>query len=135
MHRISLVVGTAALIGAQTPLHAQADSSPAPARADTNPYAKLPHLEFTAQMLPGNPPPTVPRPLLDSLALPAQVLVMMIVDTTGNVDQRSVRFRQLPDPRLEPYIRETLSHWRFKPATYLGQPVRSVVEIPFVFRR
>src|SRR6185437_9902403 len=125
----------AAILTVHTPLHAQADSSPAPARADTNPYAKLPRLEFAAQMLPGNPRPNIPAKLLDSLVLPVQVTVMMIVDTTGHVDQRSVRFQQLPDPRLEPYIRETLSRWRFKPATYLGEPVRSVVEIPFVFRR
>lgn len=135
MHRLSLVIAMAAITVVGTPLRAQAQGSSAPTPADTNPYANIPRLEFTAQALPGNPAPNIPWSLLDSLALPAEAAVMVIVDTTGHIDLRSVRVRRMPDPRLEPYVREALARWRFKPATYLGQPVRSIVFIPFVVRR
>jgi len=117
------------------PPRAQSQDSSARAVADTNPYAHLPHLEFTAQIEPGNPTPSIPRSLLDSLAMPARATVMAIVDTTGRIDPRSIRIRQISDPRLEPYVREALGRWQFKPATYLREPVRSAVVIPFEFRR
>lgn len=135
MHRLSLVGVVAAVMATAAPLRGQSPDSSARAASDTNPYAHLPHLEFTAQIQPGNPAPNVPRSLLDSLAMPAQVTIMAIVDTTGQIDPRSIRVQSISDPRLEPYIREALAHWRFTPATYLGEPVRSAVEIPFQFRR
>ena len=135
MVRLSMLVVTAALMATSTPRRAQSQDSSTRAVSDTNPYAHLPKLEFTAQVEPGNPRPNVPRSLLDSLTLPAQVTVMAIVDTTGQIDPRSIRIRQISDPRLEAYVREALARWRFKPATYLREPVRSVVQIPFVFRR
>lgn len=60
---------------------------------------------------------------------------MAIIDTTGWIDPHSIRIRQISDARLETYVRVALAQWRFLPATYLGEPVRSVVEIPFEFRR
>ena len=135
MVSISIVLLTAALMAIGTPLRAQSQDSSTRAVSDTNPYAHLPQLEFTAQIEPGNPGLTVPRSLLDSLTMPAQVTVMVIVDTTGQIDPRSIRIRRISDPRLEPYVRETLARWRFKPATYLREPVRSVVQIPFIIRR
>lgn len=135
MHRLCLVLAAAAVVAIGPPLWAQSQDSSARASADTNPYAHLPHLEFTAQREPGNPLPDIPRRLLDSLAIPARVSIMAIVDTTGLIDMRSVRVRQITDPRLEPYVLAALARWRFKPATYLREPVKSVVEIPFEFRR
>lgn len=132
MHRVWLVAIAAALAATS----AQSQDSSARAVADTNPYAHVPHLEFTAQIEPGgNPTPNIPRSLMDSLTMPAQVTVMAIVDTTGSIDPRSIRIRQTSDPRLEPYVREALARWRFKPATYLREPVRSAIQIPFQFRR
>ena len=135
MRRLSLVGVVAVVMATAAPLRGQSPDSSARAASDTNPYAHLPHLEFTAQIQPGNPAPNIPRSLFDSLAMPAQVTIMAIVDTTGQIDPRSIRVQSISDPRLEPYVREALAHWRFRPATYLGEPVRSVVGIPFQFRR
>jgi hypothetical protein len=135
MRRLSLVGVVAVVMATAAPLRGQSPDSSARAASDTNPYAHLPHLEFTAQIQPGNPAPNIPRSLFDSLAMPAQVSIMAIVDTTGHIDPRSIRVRSISDPRLELYVRVALAHWRFTPATYLGEPVRSVVEIPFQFRR
>lgn len=135
MRRLSLVGVVAVVMATAAALRAQSPDSGARVASDTNPYAHLPHLEFTAQIQPGNPAPNIPRSLLDSLAMPAQVTIMAIVDTTGQIDPRSIRVRSISDPRLELYVRVALAHWRFTPATYLGEPVRSVVEIPFQFRR
>ena len=133
--RLIMFVLGASLMAVGRPPRAQSQDSSARAVADTNPYAHLPHLEFTAQIEPGNPTPSIPRSLLDSLAMPARATVMAIVDTTGRIDPRSIRIRQISDPRLEPYVREALGRWQFKPATYLREPVRSAVVIPFEFRR
>lgn len=68
----SMVMTATAVISSGSPLCAQSQDSSTRAVSDTNPYAHLPHLEFTARIQPGNPAPDVPRSLIDSLTMPRE---------------------------------------------------------------
>jgi len=96
MRRLIMFVLGASLMTVGRPPRAQSQDSSARAVADTNPYAHLPHLEFTAQIEPGNPAPNIPRSLLDSLAMPARATVMAIVESSGS----SFAVRRSADARI-----------------------------------
>ena len=132
MRRLIMFVLGASLMAVGRPPRAQSQDSSARAVADTNPYAHLPHLEFTAQIEPGNPAPNIPRSLLDSLAMPARATVS--VGQVSRVVRRATRDAAVV-PALVAALRSKRPLVRLRAADALEKISRRDAKAVGVYRR
>lgn len=80
-----------------------------------------------------NPRPVYPRVFAD-LGLQAGFDVFFVVDSTGHVDRRSIRFAAPVEHLLVRAVRYALERSRYFPAELGGRRVPQLVEQRFVFR-
>ena len=80
----------------------------------------------------GNRPPHYPT-VLRSLGVNGEVVVRLIVDSTGRVQKGSFEVVRASDERLVRTVREAVMTWRFVPAETAGKRVAQLIELPFVF--
>ena len=76
---------------------------------------------------------TYPAPLLLA-GIEGRVVLQVIVDTTGEVEDRSMSVVESTDPRFIPAAKEYLLKAHFSPGRIVGRPVRVRVQIPVDFR-
>lgn len=107
------------------------------AAASRSAGARGPYFEFQidqrAAALPGNPQPVYPS-ALKGARTEGQVLVMVVVDTSGRADMQSFKVLQSSHDLFTQSVKAALAQWRFSPAEVHGRRVRQVVQIPFEFR-
>ncbi|HJU88073.1 MAG TPA: energy transducer TonB [Gemmatimonadaceae bacterium] len=80
----------------------------------------------------GNRAPHYPQ-ALRNLGVNGQVVVRIMVDTTGRVAKNSFEVVRSSDERLVRAVREAVMTWRFVPAEASGKRVSQLIELPFVF--
>ena len=71
---------------------------------------------------------------LRSVSVTGEVMVQYIVDTRGRVERGSIRILSSTHKLFADAVRAALMEMRFRPAEAGGQPVRQLVEQPFVFK-
>ncbi len=81
---------------------------------------------------PGNPKPRYPESLL-AAGIEADVNVMFVVDTTGMVDEPSIKFATHVHELFMDAIRTSLRKARFFPARFAGSLVPQLVRQEFRF--
>lgn len=77
------------------------------------------------------PPVFVYPAVLKPRRIAGHALVRMVVDTLGNVDERSIDILEVPDSAFFAPLRQTLVASRFEPARSKGRPVRTSVSYQF----
>jgi hypothetical protein len=77
------------------------------------------------------PPVFVYPAVLKPRRIAGHALVHMVVDTLGNVEERSIEILETPDSAFVAPLRETLLASRFEPARSKGRPVKSSVSYQF----
>lgn len=80
----------------------------------------------------GNRPPSYPA-VLRGLGVSGEVVVRVVVDTTGRVAKGSFEVVRASDDRLVRAVRDAVTTWRFVPAELAGERVLQRIELPFVF--
>ena len=80
--------------------------------------------------------PAVPRypDALRSVSVQGEVKVRYIVDTRGRVEPNSIQVISATHKLFAEAVRVALVNSRFRPAEANGQPVRQLVEQPFIFK-
>jgi len=73
-------------------------------------------------------------PALREQGVEGEVLVQFIVGTDGRVDLESFRVLKSSLPEFEEAVRSALPALRFVPAEVKGQPVKQLVQQPFIFQ-
>ena len=61
-----------------------------------------------------------------------RVVLWIIVNTQGMPEQ--IKIKKSLDPGLDQSAVESVSHWRFAPATKDGQPVAAMINVEVNFR-
>lgn len=89
-------------------------------------------VELPAQALPGQRPARYPSNL-KARGVEGNVLMRMIIDTTGRVDTTSLEVKYATAPEFAVSVREHLKAARFIPAKWHGLVVRQIVTQPFSF--
>jgi TonB family protein len=85
-----------------------------------------------AVMVPDSPQPRYPK-ALQSAGISGHVLLLIVVDTTGHVDMKSVQVLSTTDPRFALAVKEALPNMFFVPARVDGKKVRQQAFMPFDF--
>jgi TonB family protein len=80
----------------------------------------------------GNRAPHYPA-ILRNLGVSGEVVVRVVVDTTGRVAKGSFEVVRASDDRLVRAVRDAVTTWRFTPAELAGARVLQRIELPFVF--
>jgi protein TonB len=80
--------------------------------------------------------PPVPRypDALKSVSVTGEVMVQYIVDARGRVEPGSIKILSSAHKLFADAVRRALLEARYRPAEVGGQPVRQLVEQPFIFR-
>jgi TonB family protein len=80
--------------------------------------------------------PAVPRypDALKSVSVQGEVIVQYIVDARGRVEPGSIKVLSEAHRLFAEAVRAALLNARYRPAEVAGQPVRQLVQQPFVFR-
>jgi TonB family protein len=81
----------------------------------------------------GNRGPAYPEALRRS-GTPGEVVLRVVVDTTGRIEDESIEVVRSSDARFLRAVRDAIASWRFIPAESEGRRVRQLVELPFVFQ-
>lgn len=81
----------------------------------------------------GNRGPAYPDALRRS-GTSGEVVLRVVVDTTGRIEEESVEVVRSSDARFLRSVRDAIASWRFTPAETEGKRVRQLVELPFVFQ-
>ena len=111
----------------------------APAKSDTGKAAKpaTPMKEFTldqqARLRPDFVQPAYPQ-ILTEAGITGSVHLMIVVDTTGLVDESSLKVIRASHQLFLNAVRPTLSGLRFFPAKVGNRPVRQLVQIIYIFK-
>jgi outer membrane biosynthesis protein TonB len=87
-------------------------------------------LEKLARLAPGNPQPQYPATLLSSRTA-GNVIVSIVVDTTGRADMTTFKVLESSHQLFSDAVREVLPNYRFIPAELGSRKVRSYVNLPF----
>ena len=94
---------------------------------------------FTAEQVdkpvvlrPGSPSPEYPDALRQA-GVTGLVVVQFVVDSTGRVQDGSIRIMQSAHEQFSGRVRATLPRMRFLPAEYQGRKVPQLVQLPFRF--
>jgi len=88
--------------------------------------------DFDAVALPENPKPTYPPGMLRR-SIEADFPVEFVVDTTGKVDESTIRIPPTVPQEFADAVLRVLVRWHFRPALQHGIVVPRVVRQPFVF--
>jgi periplasmic protein TonB len=89
-------------------------------------------VEVAAAPIPGGPTPRYPE-VLRSAGIEGRVTLEFVVDTTGRVDQRSIRVLDSNADAFVTSIRDALAGTRYHPALVAGHPVPQLVRQEFAF--
>ena len=81
---------------------------------------------------PGNPGPRYPD-MLRSANVEGEVLVQFVVDTTGRVENGSIKILKSSHDLFTNSVRSALTNMRFYPAEIGGRKVKQLVQQPFNF--
>src|SRR5687767_2256609 len=102
----------------------------------TGPVGDQTYFEFQVEKqvapAPGNAGPRYPD-MLRSANVEGEVLVQFVVDTTGRVEQGSVKVLKTSHDLFTNSVRSALSNMRFYPAEIGGRKVKQLVQQPFNF--
>jgi protein TonB len=71
---------------------------------------------------------------LKSVSIEGEVMMRYIVDARGRVEPGSIQVLSATHKLFAEAVREALLHSRYRPAEAGGQPVRQLVEQPFIFK-
>jgi periplasmic protein TonB len=82
--------------------------------------------------LPNNPAPVYPR-VLAAAGSEGTVHAQFVVDTTGRIEEASIRILGEPNPLFARAVREAMKRMRFVPAEVGQRRVRQLVEQAFAF--
>lgn len=82
---------------------------------------------------PDNPKPVYPPALLSS-GIEASFMVQFVVDTTGHVDERSLKFPSSAHRLFVDAVQRVLRKSRYRPAEVGGHRVAQLAEQQFTFR-
>jgi TonB family protein len=88
--------------------------------------------DFDAVALPENPKPAYPPGMLRR-SIEADFPVEFVVDTTGKVDESTIRIPPTVPQEFADAVMHVLVRWHFRPALQHGIVVPRVVRQPFVF--
>jgi TonB family protein len=89
-------------------------------------------LDKLARLAPGNPQPQYPASLLSSRTA-GNVIVSIVVDTTGRADMTTFNVLESSHQLFSDAVREVLQSYRFIPAELGSRKVKSHVNLPFRF--
>jgi protein TonB len=102
----------------------------------TAPVADQTYFEFQVEKqvapAPGNRGPNYPD-MLRSANVEGEVLVQFVVDTTGKVENGSVKILKSSHDLFTNSVRQALNSMRFYPAEIGGRKVKQLVQQPFNF--
>lgn len=102
----------------------------------TAPVADQTYFEFQVEKqvasAPGNQPPRYPD-MLRSANVEGEVLVQFVVDTTGRVENGSIKILKSSHDLFTNAVRSALGNMRFYPAEIGGRKVKQLVQQPFNF--
>jgi periplasmic protein TonB len=102
----------------------------------TGPVGDQTYFEFQVekqvQPTPGNPGPRYPD-MLRSANVEGEVLVQFVVDTTGKVENGSIKILKSSHDLFTNSVRSALSNMKFYPAEIGGRKVKQLVQQPFNF--
>lgn len=115
-----LVVALPGLAAAQEKVYAPEELSAAPKLAAPAEVARIVRDAY---------PPALKR-----AGVGGSVELEFVVDSEGKVDPASVQIIQAAPAALGPAAKSAVEKFRFKPGQVNGQPVRTRVAIPLVFR-
>lgn len=80
----------------------------------------------------GNRAPTYPA-FMRRNGVGGEVVLRVVIDTSGRVEQESIEVVRSSDPRLLRAVYDAIRSWRFEPAQSQGARVPQLVELPFLF--
>ena len=102
----------------------------------TGPVGDQTYFEFQVEKqvapAPGNPGPRYPD-MLRSANVEGEVLVQFVVDTTGRVENGSIKILKSSHDLFTNSVRSALGSMRFYPAEIGGRKVKQLVQQPFNF--
>ena len=102
----------------------------------TGPVGDQTYFEFQVEKqvaaTPGNPGPRYPD-MLRSANVEGEVLVQFVVDTTGRVENGSIKILKSSHDLFTNSVRSALSNMKFYPAEIGGRKVKQLVQQPFNF--
>jgi periplasmic protein TonB len=102
----------------------------------TGPVGDQTYFEFQVEKqvapTPGNSPPRYPD-MLRSANVEGEVLVQFVVDTTGRVENGSLKILKTSHDLFTNSVRQALNTMRFYPAEIGGRKVKQLVQQPFNF--
>jgi protein TonB len=102
----------------------------------TGPVGDQTYFEFQVekqvQSAPGNAAPRYPD-MLRSANVEGEVLVQFVVDTTGRVENGSIKILKTSHDLFTNEVRRALGQMRFYPAEIGGRKVKQLVQQPFNF--
>lgn len=102
----------------------------------TGPVGDQTYFEFQVEKqvapAPGNPGPRYPD-MLRSANVEGEVLVQFVVDTTGRVENGSVKILKSSHDLFTNSVRSALNSMKFYPAEIGGRKVKQLVQQPFNF--
>jgi protein TonB len=102
----------------------------------TAPVADQTYFEFQVEKqvapAPGNRAPSYPD-MLRSANVEGEVLVQFVVDTTGRVENGSIKILKSSHDLFTNSVRQALNSMRFYPAEIGGRKVKQLVQQPFNF--
>lgn len=108
-------------------LQAQEETVYSQSELDTPP--KLSSQEMTARLLAKSYPPA-----LKSAGVTGTVQVQFVVDAAGKVEPNSVKVLSSTVPALADAAVAVVSEIKFKPGVLKGQPVKTAVLLPIVYK-
>ncbi len=115
------------LLSVPAALHAQDETIYSPSELDKP--ASLSSTEMTARLLARSYPSALQR-----AGITGTVQVQFVVDQTGKVDPASIKVLSSTVPALAEAAAGIVGEIRFRPGQVKGQPVKSVVLLPIVYR-
>lgn len=111
------------------PMAAQAQDATVYSPSELDSPAKLSSQEMTARLLARSYPAALQR-----AGVTGTVQVQFVVDQTGKVDPATIQVLSSTVPALAEAAKGVVPEIRFKPGQLNGQPVKSVVLLPIVYR-
>ena len=88
-------------------------------------------VEEQPEMLAG-PKPAFPQLLLQA-GIKGRVMVQAVIDTTGHIENNSIKILSSPNPGFNPGVIDALRRSVFRPARVHGRAVRVLIQLPYDF--